>query len=213
MTNNCRIACKDGYRTGQIVKRGAGSLEFGSTSGYACVCNVSVEEGLLALQQNIANGTEPCYLGNVVVSNGATLVTALDADRGTKPANGPTLMESFSGGGEIVSCASSGSKRLGFNIPSRTFTFSGMIHRGIQIWPAANGVSNVRLNLTGTASDTWRDVSLTEATIGVKKFGMYGEPSSLGKSSTIYWRGSLVNLRSRRKPRPRASASSALRWP
>lgn len=192
LTNNCRIICyangKQLARQGTIEKIGLGSLEFGTqtaSSGYNC--GLIVKEGLLALPQEMTVTT--LYLGSVVVSNGATLVTALDAARGSKIGEGATYMSSLSGGGDLTN-RYSGANRIGLNDSYTTATFSGRIRRGISIFPSATSTHDVVLNLTGTESDTTSYTYVSDyTTIGAAKFGMAGEPSSIGKAATVYWRG------------------------
>ena len=169
LTNYCRITCDAGSRQGRIVKRGLGSLEFGVTNNASAYnCCLSVEEGLLALPQNIT--ASAFYLGDVVVSNGATLVASL------------------AGAGDITNRY--GSKRFGFNVPNRTSTFSGRIRRGVMIFPSATSTSGVVVNLTGVESDTASPVYVSDyATLGAAKFGPKGTVSSIGKISSLYWRG------------------------
>ncbi len=188
LTNNCRITCNDGNRTGLIVKRGLGSLEFGiQNNASAYNCGLNVEEGLLALPQNMT--ASAFYLGDVVVSNGATLVTALDSAHGGSVGAGPTYAGSLNGGGDITN-RYGGSKRLGLNVSYRTSTFSGRIRRGVMIFPSASGQSSVVLNLTGVESDTWSPVYVSDyTTLGAAKFGLAGQPSSIGKVGSLYWRG------------------------
>lgn len=188
LTNNCRITCNDGNRMGLIVKRGLGSLEFGYQSNASAYnCGLNVEEGLLALPQNMTASS--FYLGDVVVSNGATLVTALDKDRGGSVGAGPTYMGSLAGGG-VITNRYGGSKRLGLNVSYRTSTFSGRIRKGVMIFPSASGQSSVILNLTGVESDTSSPVYVSDSTtLGAAKFGLAGQPSSIGKVGSLYWRG------------------------
>ena len=188
LTNNCRITCNDGSRTGLIVKRGLGTLEFGVTNNASAYnCGLNVEEGLLALPQNVT--ASAFYLGDVVVSNGATLVTALDVARGGSVGAGPTYAGSLNGGGDITN-RYGGSKRLGLNVSYRTSTFSGRIRRGVMIFPSASGQSSVVLNLTGVESDTASPVYVSDyTTLGAAKFGLAGQPSSIGKVASLYWRG------------------------
>ena len=189
LTNYCSITCNAGNRMGRIVKRGLGALEFGVTnnaSAYNCCLNV--EEGLLALPQNIT--ASALYLGDVVVSNGATLVTALDVARGTSIGAGPTYVASLAGGGDITNRAKNASKRLGFNVQYRTSTFTGRIRYGVTIFPSATSTPGVTVNLTGVESDTSGSVYVTDsATLGAAKFGLKGQASSIGKTSSLYWRG------------------------
>ena len=104
LTNNCRITCNDGNRMGLIVKRGLGSLEFGvQNNASAYNCGLNVEEGLLALPQNMTASS--FYLGDVVVSNGATLVTALDSAHGGSVGAGPTYVGQLNGGGSREAAA------------------------------------------------------------------------------------------------------------
>ena len=189
LTNYCRITCDAGARQGRIVKRGQGSLEFGVTNNASAYnCCLSVEEGLLALPQNIT--ASAFYLGDVVVSNGATLVTALDVARGTSISAGPTYVASLAGGGDITNRATNASKRLGFNVQYRTSTFSGRIRRGVTIFPSASNTSGVTVNLTGVESDTSGNVYVTDSTtLGAAKFGLKGEASSIGRTTSLYWRG------------------------
>ena len=192
LTNNCRIICyangKQLARQGTIEKIGLGSLEFGTqtaSSGYNC--GLIVKEGLLALPQEMTVTT--LYLGSVVVSNGATLVTALDAARGSSIGDGATYMASLSGGGDLTN-RYVGANRIGLNDSYTTSTFSGRIRRGISIFPSAKSTHDVVLNLTGTESDTTSYTYVSDyTTIGAAKFGMAGEPSSIGKAATVYWRG------------------------
>ncbi|MBQ6914926.1 MAG: autotransporter-associated beta strand repeat-containing protein [Kiritimatiellae bacterium] len=188
LTNNCRITCNAGNRTGLIVKRGLGSLEFGiQNNASAYNCGLNVEEGLLALPQNMT--ASAFYLGDVVVSNGATLVTALDSAHGVSVGAGPTYAGSLNGGGDITN-RYGGSKRLGLNVSYRTSTFSGRIRRGVMIFPSASGQSSVVLNLTGVESDTSSPVYVSDyTTLGAAKFGLAGQPSSIGKVGSLYWRG------------------------
>ena len=188
LTNNCRITCNDGNRTGLIVKRGLGALEFGVTNNASAYnCGLTVEEGLLALPQNVT--ASAIYLGDVVVSNGATLVTALDVARGGSVGAGPTYAGSLNGGGDITN-RYGGSKRLGLNVSYRTSTFSGRIRRGVMIFPSASDQTSVVLNLTGVESDTASPVYVSDSTtLGAAKFGLAGQPSSIGKVGSLYWRG------------------------
>ena len=188
LTNSCRITCNDGNRMGLIVKRGLGSLEFGvNNNASAYNCGLNVEEGLLALPQNMTASS--FYLGDVVVSNGATLVTALDQARGSSVGAGPTYVGSLTGGGDITN-RYGGAKRFGLNVSSRTSTFSGRFRKGVMIFPSASGQSGVVLNLTGVESDTASAVYVSDSTtLGVAKFGKKGYASSIGKVASLYWRG------------------------
>ena len=189
LTNYCRITCNAGSRQGSIVKRGHGSLEFGATNNASAYnCGLRVEEGLLALPQHLT--VSALYMGNVVVSNGATLVTALDQKVGGSIGDGPTYFASLSGGGDITNRTPSTNKRLGLNVASATSTFSGRIRPGVIIFPSATSTTGVTLNLTGTESDTWGAVYVSDyTTLAAAKFGPKGQPSSIGKVSSLYWRG------------------------
>ena len=97
------------------------------------------------------------------------------------------MVSSLQGGGDITNRCYLG-RRLGFNVAGRTSTFSGRIRRYVRIWPAYNA-ENVRLNLTGTESDTSEVVYLSYgATLGVAKFGLKSTASSIGKTAALYWR-------------------------
>ena len=187
LTNNCRITCNAGNNYGLIEKRGAGELEFGVGNDSNCYrCNVTIAEGTLTLPQSMTMTASAIYLGRVVVSNGATLVTAIDKARDSGTGKGATMVESIFGGGYITNRCTTG-RRLGFNVASKTSTFSGRICPRVLLWPAS--YEGVSVNLTGTESTTYEYVFLAYgATLGAAKFGLKGQPSSIGKYGNLYWR-------------------------
>ncbi len=187
LTNNCRITCNAGNNYGLIEKRGAGELEFGVGTDSNCYrCNVTIAEGTLTLPQSMTMTASAIYLGRVVVSNGATLVTAIDKARDSGTGKGATMVESIFGGGDITNRCTTG-RRLGFNVASKTSTFSGRICPRVLLWPAS--YEGVSVNLTGTESTTYEYVFLAYgATLGAAKFGLKGQPSSIGKYGNLYWR-------------------------
>ena len=154
LTNNCKILCKAGDRTGLIEKVGAGELEFGvNNNANAYLCNLTVKEGTLVLPQR--ETASQFNLGAVVVSNGATLVTSIDAAVSLSTGAGATMVGSLNGGGDITNrCVRA--RRLGFNVANTLSTFSGRIHPRVLLWPAyGTDTGNVRVNLTGTDSTTY----------------------------------------------------------
>ena len=188
LTNNCRILCNAGDRMGLIKKIGDGELEFGiRNNANAYLCNLTVAEGTLVLPQRIT--ASQFNLGAVVVSNGATLVTAYDAAVSASTGAGATMVGSLNGAGDITNRCTTG-RRLGFNVASTVSTFSGRIRQKVLIWPAyGDKATNVRVNLTGTESDTYQSVYLHYgATLGAAKFGLTGQPSSLGRVGDLFWR-------------------------
>ena len=189
LTNNCKILCKAGDRTGLIEKVGAGELEFGvNNNANAYLCNLTVKEGTLVLPQR--ETASQFNLGAVVVSNGATLVTSIDAAVSLSTGAGATMVGSLNGGGDITNrCVRA--RRLGFNVANTLSTFSGRIHPRVLLWPAyGTDTGNVRVNLTGTDSTTYEYVFLSYgATLGAAKFGLKGQPSSIGKYGDLFWRG------------------------
>ena len=187
LTNNCRITCNAGYNYGLIEKRGAGELEFGVGTDSNCYrCNVTIAEGTLTLPQSMTMTASAIYLGRVVVSNGATLVTAVDKAKDSGTGKGATMVESIFGGGDITNRCTTG-RRLGFNVASTTSTFSGRICPRVLLWPAS--YEGVSVNLTGTESTTYEYVFLAYgATLGAAKFGLKGQPSSIGKYGNLFWR-------------------------
>lgn len=189
LTNNCKILCKAGDRTGLIEKVGAGELEFGvNNNANAYLCNLTVKEGTLVLPQR--ETASQFNLGAVVVSNGATLVTSIDAAVSWSTGAGATMVGSLNGGGDITNrCVRA--RRLGFNVANTLSTFSGRIHPRVLLWPAyGTDTGNVRVNLTGTDSTTYEYVFLSYgATLGAAKFGLKGQPSSIGKYGDLFWRG------------------------
>ena len=187
LTNNCRITCNAGYNYGLIEKRGGGELELGVGSDSNCYrCNVTVAEGILTLPQSMTMTASAIYLGRVVVSNGATLVTAVDKAKESGTGKGATMIESISGGGDITNRCTAG-RRLGFNVASKASTFSGRICPRVLLWPAS--YEGVSVNLTGTESTTYEYVFLSYgATLGAAKFGLKGQPSSIGKYGNLFWR-------------------------
>ena len=187
LTNNCQITCAAGTQTGLIRKIGAGEIEFGyNADANAYNCNIMIEEGTLVLPQKMTMSKSVTQLGSVVVSNGATLVTAIDAAVDSGTGKGATMVVSLNGAGEITNRCARG-RRLGFYAAGRTSNFSGRIRPRVLIWPA--NYEGVNVNLTGMESDTAESVYLAYgATLGAAKFGPKGTPSSLGKISSLYWR-------------------------
>ena len=187
LTNNCRITCAAGTQTGLIRKIGAGEIEFGyNADANAYNCNITIEEGTLVLPQKMTMSESVTQLGSVVVSNGATLVTAIDAAVDSGTGRGATMVVSLNGAGEITNRCARG-RRLGFYAAGRTSNFSGRIRPRVLIWPAS--YEGVNVNLTGTESDTYESIYLAYgATLGAAKFGLRGSPSSLGRLGSLIWR-------------------------
>ena len=175
VTNGCWIIGKDGK--GTIIKRGLGMIEFGANDyTYAYNLDIDVEEGTLVLPQELQSKVH-CYVKKVTVNEGAMLVTAEDAGRGTGLADGPTYMYELWGGGIVTNRY--GSARLSFreSTPPRYFEFAGTIGKGVRFSLSYK----VYMMLTGTNSTVSPEIT-SGSVLGFKKFGMQGQPSSMGTS-------------------------------
>jgi autotransporter-associated beta strand protein len=178
VTNYCFLIGKTTGH-GTIIKRGLGMIEFGNgSSAYGYNLDLLVEEGTLVLPQNIQdnNGLNLC---KVTVNEGATLVTAEDAAHNTGLSYGHTRVFELWGGGTLTNRY--GSNRFNFRSGGRVFEFSGRIMAGIRL----NISEAVTLMLTGEGSTVSPEIG-GRATLGFKKFGMTGEPSSMGKSGVLF---------------------------
>ncbi len=174
---------------GFVIKRGKGELAFTSVerflSGQTCndyrVGNITVEEGTLRMQ--VAAPKREYAFETLAISNNATFVL---------PTKGSTGGGSFFAwcnylcGEGTVYCQSGTQLRVqGPNEQTFAGAFTGV----------ATYFSNGRVMLTGTNSTTTAGMSAYSSNAskmpggngvtGVKKFGMAGEPSSIGKATTF----------------------------
>ena len=180
VTNYCWIVGKTGGK-GTIIKRGLGMIELGASDyTYAYNLDIHVEEGTLALPQELQSGVH-CYVQRVTVDEGATLITAEDAGRKTGLSDGPTFVYELWGGGTISNRY--GSARFTFrnSKPPRTCEFSGMFRSGVRL----NIGEAVNLMLTGTNSTVTPEIN-AGAVVGFKKIGMQGQRSSMGSSGVTF---------------------------
>lgn len=182
VTNGCYISGRSAGR-GTIIKRGLGMIEFGGNgSGAGYDLDLTVEEGALALAQALSEDSGLIfYLRKVTVNEGAMLITAEDAAHSTALGRGATHVNELWGGGIVTNRW--GSSRLNFRAgnPPRSFEFSGIIGAGVRFSIG----ENVNLMLTGEQSTVSPELA-GGGTIGFKKFGTQGQPSSMGKNGVIF---------------------------
>ena len=179
VTNGCWIVGKDAL--GTIIKRGLGMIEFGAQDyTYAYNLDINVEAGTLVLPQELQSKVH-CYVRNVTVNEGAVLVTAEDAARGTGLANGPTFVYELWGGGMITNRYGSARFTFRSSKPPRYCEFSGTIGAGVRL----NIGEKVNLMLTGTNSTVTPEIG-SGAVVGFKKFGIQGQRSSMGTGGVTF---------------------------
>lgn len=198
-TNSCPInyngeeSINSYYMNGPVLKRGGGTLEF-TTAGSFLYDNYNTdyktqliaEEGTLILPQ--ACSVAKYYLfGEIAVSNGATLVSAVGHN---------TYAYLLSGGGMFTNRTASAAwvYLLGHSVMvngvavPQTRTFSGTIG-GDFFFQCAE-----RLMLTGTANTFSTGISpynnngagiSGKGVVGAVKLGLQGQPSSIGQSTSI----------------------------
>ena len=99
VTNGCRIYGKIGGQ-GTIIKRGQGMIEFGAQSSYAYNLNMTVEEGILVMPQELPLSTA-LNLYKLVVNEGASFITAMNANHQGELSSSPTLCTEMWGAGAI----------------------------------------------------------------------------------------------------------------
>ena len=183
VTNGCRIYGKTGGQ-GTIIKRGLGMIEFGAQASLAYNLNMTVEEGVLVMPQELPHPTL-FYLYKLIVNKGASFITAMNADRKGDLSSSPTLCTEMWGAGAISNRYGL-NQRLDFRTDGKAFTFDGILGRGLRFFPHAR----VDVMLTGTNSTLNGTVEVNmRSTIGFTKMGTSGQPSSLGTSGALNWRG------------------------
>ena len=158
-------------------------IEFGGNGlGAGYDLDLTVEEGALALAQALTDTSGLIfYLRKVTVNEGAMLITAEDAAHSTALGRGATHVNELWGGGIVTNRW--GSSRFNFRAgnPPRSFEFSGIIGAGVRFSIG----ENVNLMLTGEQSTVSPELA-GGGTIGFKKFGTQGQPSSMGKNGVIF---------------------------
>ena len=179
------------YYKGRLVKRGPGMLKLtssatvGGKSGYSYYTHIDVAGGVLKLPDH-ASGTR--LYGQIAVSNGATLVTSIAAASQFCGLFGAGLITNASDSTShaiSIKCAWASSIRDGVD-------FSGAI--GGRISLTSNGCGSLTgENSTFSGNMTANHVTETSAggiatakyILGVKKFGIANEPSSIGTNGVV----------------------------
>lgn len=173
---------------GELVKRGAGELVLGSYDRHVSgsyvydykVGTITVEEGVLTCPQNVPKSEQ--QYGNIHVAGGAKLVLSVfDTSRGSS-ALGYYINGTLTGAGTVENpIAASRQLRVYKNCE-----FAGRFVGQVELFLCGE------VDLTGEESTTpltpmvWSLAApATPGCIGVKKFGLSGEPSSLGQNGTF----------------------------
>ena len=185
-----------GRNAGKMVKKGSGVLNFksmrdeyrivsDSAQRFDYYANYDIVEGALALSQEIDESTQ-YMLGDVAISNNATLVTLAT----TKKVYAYTYVRNLWGeiGAVITNTAplTETDYQILYPCGPNVSEFSGRICHPIR-WLGAGNV-----HLTGEENTIQsfhlygnKGLGFDNYHVGVKKFGMIGEKSSIGETSTI----------------------------
>ena len=169
----------DTYRNGELVKLGPGELKLMDTSSQkSYYTRLTVREGSLRMpyQPNIRGRA---YYGHVTVDEGATLYVGTANSQGYNY----TQPRGLWGKGTItVESGKSQEIRLSpYFADDAVSTFEGTITGALRVH-AASGRAQLMLTGTNSTFSGYPGV-ISGGTIGVAKFGMSGNPSSLGKNS------------------------------
>ena len=193
------------YNRGHLIKRGLGELDLNSTnryyssgSNYDYMCSITVEEGVLKFAPE-AVASKHCYFGKVTVKEGATLFTL----RGNDSSDASTTIRYLYGAGTITNDYSAACRLRVLDEAN----FTGRITGSVYIYSGGNWrltatdsintyglviAGNDGAGVTGTSGGTFAVTSL-----GMKKNGDVGTPSSIGCGDTITTRdngGALLYL-------------------
>ena len=198
-TNSCPINYNGNgsqsayYMNGRVLKRGEGELELVTSAtfysgNYNTDYNTQLiaEEGTLILPQ--ACSVNKVYnFGEIAVSNGATLFSAVGHDTYSNLLSGDGLFTNRASGTVWVYLLGHSKMVDGVEVP-QTRTFSGTIG-GDFFFNCAE-----RLMLTGTANTFNTGIApfnnngagiSGKGVVGAVTLGMSGQPSSIGKSGSI----------------------------
>ena len=185
-----------GRNAGKMIKKGSGALNLKSMRQAYCVAgspasrydyyaNYDIVEGTLSLAQEITVGTQ-YYLGNVAISNNATLVTLAT----TAKVYAYTYVRDLWGesGAVITNTAPFSETDYQVFYPNgpNVSEFAGRICHPVR-WIGAG-----KVHLTGEESTIKSfhmfgnsNRGFDSNHVGVKKFGLVGGKSSVGEASTI----------------------------
>ena len=181
------------YMNGRVLKRGGGTLEFTTAASFIndaynadYKTQLIAEEGTFILPQ--ACSVNKYYLfGEIAVSNGATLVSAIGRTTYARLLSGDGMFTNRTSGTAWVYLLGHSVMENGVAVP-QTRTFSGAIG-GSFFFNCAE-----RLMLTGTANTFTPGIApydnngggiSAKGVLGAVKLGMSGQPSSLGKSTSV----------------------------
>ena len=170
-----------GRSGGKLVKTGEGTLVFSVDPEATIAPNYLMDGGMLEIRNgrlkapsNFTSGY--CNVGTLAVSNGATFFLA------GGHSSVRTYVSSLYGDGCVTNEASA---EANFQVNSTIFTtFSGSICGNVKF-----GRSYGRIDLVGIDNIFTYPFVLENGLIGVKKFGMKGEPSSIGVGATPVFSG------------------------
>lgn len=195
--NSAYTSTGSAYKYGTLVKRGSGALWLKSI-GTACSSNkascydyfssLTLEEGTVYLPRNYDDEFQNCYLGRVVVSNGATLFTASrDPGKSSNFGRAGTLVVSLHGSGlvtnDTVASANNGYflEVLGKD-DDGTSVFSGRIDGTIRVYSTAD------LTITTPDNRAKGPSTLNGGRQAVTRIGDKNGSASLGAGDHLYVR-------------------------
>ena len=182
--------------SGHLVKRGKGTLNLLQNAQEAPYnCNITVEEGALKMPANLTLNSKCTYTGVIAVSNGATFYAP-----GFSDASGTWnwYARGFTGDG-IITNGGTYSVNVGLAVNSKSWAWDGKTYdfggdfRGA--FTFATGQMRQFFSGTNSTFTTFGmkgddgTYSAGQGTVGVRKFGNSGEPSSIGTSSYVRWAG------------------------
>ena len=193
------------YNRGHLIKRGLGELDLNSTNRYSSsganydyMCSITVEEGVLKFAPETV-ASKHCYFGKVTVKEGATLFTL----RGNDSSDASTTIRYLYGAGTITNDHTAACRLRVLDEAN----FTGRITGSVYIYSGGNwrltatdsinayGLvieGNDGAGVSGSSGGTFAVTSL-----GMKKVGDVGTPSSIGCGDTITTRsngGALLYL-------------------